>query len=240
MVAAEHEHDFLFLPKFSMVITHIKRLKDAEKETEQFISTVKLLGPHLGPMLIQIGDNFGPKNFPFLEEFVQQLLDDQRFFIELRHEGWFYDPFHRKAVFDLLARYQIGTVIADTPGRRDCVHMELTIPEAYIRFNGLGSDFRTFDYLRLDAWADRLKAWLHSGLEKVYFIVSQKDEVDTPALAQNSYKMEIRIILDHVTIDVSNLVPLITGVVITTIRYYRKKPKQKRLLKIREKMKIPN
>lgn len=184
MISPEHQNDFLFLPKFSRVISHIKRLSDAEKETEQFINTVKLFGQHLGPILLQIGDNFGPKKFMDLELFIKQLPTDQRFFIELRQNGWFSDHIERKAVFALFAQYNIGSVITDTPGRRDCAHMELTIPEVYIRFNGLGENFRTFDYSRIDNWVLRLKDWLESGLEKVYFIVSQKDEVDTPALAR--------------------------------------------------------
>lgn len=184
MVAPKYASEFLFLPKVSRVISHIKRLNEVEKETEEFINTVKLFGAHLGPILLQVGDNFAPKKLLDLELFIKSLPRDQRFFIELRHEEWFSNPIHRKAVFSLLAKYKIGSVIADTPGRRDCVHMELTVPEAYIRFNGLGSDHQTIDYMRIDEWADRLKAWLNSGLEKVYFIVSQKDEIDTPLLAQ--------------------------------------------------------
>jgi hypothetical protein len=45
--------------------------------------------------------------------------------------------------------------MSDTYGRRDCVHMELTTPEATIRF--AGNNLAPSDYTRLDAWVERLK-----------------------------------------------------------------------------------
>lgn len=184
MIAQNHKREFLLLPKMSRVITHIKRLNNAENETAQYINTLKLFGPHLGPILIQIGDNFGPKKLLDLELFIKGLPTDQKFMIELRQQDWFSDPFHRKTVFDIFSKYNIGTVITDSPGRRDCLHMELTTPEAYIRFNGIDNEHSTIDYLRIDDWVDRIKIWLDLGLEKVYFIISQKADVDTPRLAE--------------------------------------------------------
>ena len=184
MVAEQHQQDFLFLPKFSRVVSHIKRLNNAQKETRQFIETLKCFGPYLGPIFLQIGDNFGPKYFDTLQRFVENLPTDRRFFIELRHEEWFSDIEYRKMVFELFRKHQIGSIITDAHGRRDCLHMELTIPEAYIRFNGSGKPFRVIDMKRIDDWAVRIQSWVDSGLQKLYFIISQKDEKDTPKLAQ--------------------------------------------------------
>ena len=184
MVAEQHQQDFLFLPKFSRVISHIKRLNNAQEETRQFIEILKGFGPYLGPIFLQIGDNFGPKYFDTLQGFVENLPTDRRFFIELRHEEWFSDIEYRKMVFELFRKHQIGSIITDAHGRRDCLHMELTIPEAYIRFNGSGNPFRAIDLNRIDEWVVRIQSWVDSGLQKLYFIISQKDEKDTPALAQ--------------------------------------------------------
>jgi len=184
MVATHHQNVFLFLPKVSREVTHIKRLKDAQQPMMEFLEAIRSLGSNLGPILIQVGDNFPPRSFSILESFVQHLPTDLRFFIELRNEEWFSESENRKVVYNLFKQYNIGWVITDTAGRRDCVHMEIPIPEVYIRFNGLGSDFRTIDYLRIDNWVDRLSDWLSAGLEKVYFIISQKDDQDTPELAQ--------------------------------------------------------
>lgn len=184
MVATHHRNDFLFLPKVSREVSHLKRLKDAEQPMMEFLGAIRSFGSNLGPILIQVGDNFPPKSFDILESFVQHLPSDLRFFIELRNEEWFSELKNREVVYNLFKLHNIGWVITDTAGRRDCLHMELPIPEVYIRFNGLGSDFRTIDYLRIDNWVDRLGDWLSAGLEKVYFIISQKDDTDTPELAQ--------------------------------------------------------
>lgn len=184
MVAKKHRDKFLFMPKFSRVISHIYRLKDTDVPTSEFLEAIRLLGNNLGPIFLQLGDNFPPKNLPLLEAFVKELPTDLRFFVETRHEDWFGNYEHRNGFFNLLKKYNIGAVITDTAGRRDCAHMELTIPEVYIRFNGLGSKFREMDFRRIDAWADRIKTWIDSGLQKAYFSISQKDVTDSPVLAQ--------------------------------------------------------
>ncbi|WP_443147256.1 DUF72 domain-containing protein [Pedobacter sp. GR22-6] len=121
-----------------------------------FINNLELFDRHLGPILLQLGDNFPSKSLPDLEHFVKNLPNNYRFVIELRHEEWFSDPAYRKAAFDLFRDHHIGTVITDAHGRRDCLHMELTIPEAYIRFNGTDGQNRTIDYLRIDDWSKRI------------------------------------------------------------------------------------
>jgi len=184
MIASHHQEQFLFMPKISRTISHIKRLQDVERPTTEFLDAVRLFGENLGPIFLQLGDNFPPKNLELLENFVKALPTDLRFFVELRHSEWFSDRENRKGIFALLKKYNIGAIITDTPGRRDCVHMELTIPEVYIRFNGLGPKFREMDFQRIDAWADRLKSWADVGLQKAYFSISQKDVTDSPALAQ--------------------------------------------------------
>lgn len=184
MVGQVHKKDFLFLPKMSRLITHIKRLANVEEPTAIFLENIKSFGEYLGPILIQLGDNFGAKKMFELADFVQRLPKNQRFFVELRHEEWFGNPIHRQLVFKLFRDNNIGSVITDTGGRRDVLHMELPIPETYIRFNGLGGDFKEIDRMRIDTWVDRIDTWLRLGLEKIYFIISQQDERDTPALAQ--------------------------------------------------------
>jgi hypothetical protein len=73
----------------------------------------------------------------------------------VRHKDWFAVEANRDNLFGLLQQLNIGTVMSDTYGRRDCVHMELTTPEATIRF--AGNNLAPSDYTRLDAWVERLK-----------------------------------------------------------------------------------
>ncbi|ACU05127.1 DUF72 domain-containing protein [Pedobacter heparinus] len=174
---------FVFCPKFSRTISHIKRLKDAEVPTDLYLSGISEFGKFLGPCFLQLGDNFGPKNFEVLENYLKQLPKDLEVFVELRHEEWFSDAEMRARLFDMLAGLKKGAVITDASGRRDCVHMELTIPEIFIRFVGNGQEFAASDFARIDDWTARIKTWLDKGLKKVYFFLHQHDEKDTPILA---------------------------------------------------------
>ena len=73
----------------------------------------------------------------------------------------------------------IGSVITDASGRRDCVHMELPTPHAFIRF--VGRTDRT-DYKRVDDWVARIKEWREQGLQSVWFFMHQHDERYSPEL----------------------------------------------------------
>ncbi|TKC63519.1 DUF72 domain-containing protein [Pedobacter hiemivivus] len=174
---------FLFCPKFSRTISHIKRLKDAEVPTDLYLSSIHEFGQFLGPCFLQLGDNFGPKNFDVLENYIKHLPVDLEVFVELRHEDWFSDHAARAQLFEMLAKYKKGAIITDASGRRDCVHMELTIPEIFIRFVGNGQEHKDSDFARIDDWVVRIKTWLDKGLAKVYFFLHQHDEKDTPILA---------------------------------------------------------
>lgn len=174
---------FLFCPKFSRTISHIKRLKDAEVPTDLYLSSIHEFGQFLGPCFLQLGDNFGPKNFDVLENYIKHLPVDLEVFVELRHEDWFSDHAARTQLFEMLAKYKKGAIITDASGRRDCVHMELTIPEIFIRFVGNGQEHKDSDFARIDDWVVRIKTWLDKGLAKVYFFLHQHDEKDTPILA---------------------------------------------------------
>lgn len=174
---------FLFCPKFSRTISHIKRLKNAEEATDQYLSSISEFGKFLGPCFLQLGDNFGPNNFEVLEAYLEKLPEDLKVFVEVRHPDWYADTEMRARYFAMLSRLKKGAAITDASGRRDCVHMELTNLETFIRFVGNGQEFQASDFARIDEWVVRLKVWLNSGLEKVFFFLHQHDEKDTPILA---------------------------------------------------------
>jgi uncharacterized protein YecE (DUF72 family) len=178
--------DFKFFPKFSQSISHIKRLKDAEELTSQYLTGISALGNTLGPAFLQLSDNFGPKNFDILKNYLEELPADYDVFVELRHKDWFSDTNARTELFDMMHSLNKGSVITDASGRRDCVHMELSTPDAFIRF--VGNGLHPTDFSRIDAWADRLADWKNQGLNKIYFFLHQHDEKDTPILADYTIK----------------------------------------------------
>jgi uncharacterized protein YecE (DUF72 family) len=170
--------DFKFCPKFPQKITHIRRLTNAEEPTFKFYESLAGFGNHLGPLLLQLGDNFTPKSFPQLKAYVETLPPSIKVNVEVRHKDWFAVPSNRDKLFGLLAALNMGTVISDTSGRRDGVHMELTTNEVMIRF--VGNNLAASDYTRMDAWVERLKAWERLGLKKVWFFMHQNDERFVP------------------------------------------------------------
>lgn len=172
--------DFRFCPKFSQSISHIRRLKNAEEITTSFYEGITAFGDKLGPLFLQLSDNFTPKSFPELKAYLEHLPTDVPVFVELRHKEWFSDE-HSEKVFNLFKDMNIGAVITDASGRRDCVHMHLPTPHAFIRFVGNSLD-RT-DYLRVDEWIDRIKQWADQDLQSVWFFMHQHDERYSPELS---------------------------------------------------------
>lgn len=179
---AEAENkDFKFCPKFTRSISHIRRLKNAEDDTSRYLESIYEFGPYLGPSFLQLSDNFGPKNIDVLKDYLYTLPRDLDVFVEVRHKDWFEDAEARQALFKLLKEVKKGAIITDATGRRDCVHMELPTPHAFIRF--VGNGLHPTDYTRIDEWIERISSWAGQGLQSVYFFLHQHDEKDTPILA---------------------------------------------------------
>ncbi|CAN5523343.1 hypothetical protein BH09BAC6_BH09BAC6_29740 [soil metagenome] len=172
---------FKFCPKFSQTISHIRRLKNADEITTKYYEGVLAFGDKLGPMFLQVGDNFTPKSFADLKAYLEALPKDLPVFLEMRHKEWYAAPEHRANLFNMLHELNVGAVITDASGRRDVVHMELPTPHAFIRFVGNSLD-RT-DYLRVDEWVERIKQWKQMGLQSVWFFMHQHDERYSPELA---------------------------------------------------------
>jgi uncharacterized protein YecE (DUF72 family) len=180
--------EFLFCPKFPESITHTKRLKFAQQETEEFLNSILEFEDNLGPCFLQLSDSFGPDHVADLHGYLKNLPEDLRVFIELRNKDWFTSPEIRSKTFGLLSDLNMGAVITDVSGRRDVLHMEVTIPEVLIRFVGNGSSHQESDLSRIDEWVERIRRWQGGGLQKVYFFIHQQDERDAVRLAMYTVK----------------------------------------------------
>ena len=138
---------------------------------------------NLGPSFIQTPPNFATKNFDVLASFLDELPENFEVFVELRHPGWYENQDLLEKVFVLLEQQQAGFIITDTAGRRDCVHMRLTTPSAFIRF--VGNNNHPSDFDRLNVWADRIAGWNSKGIRSVYMFMHQPDEVHSPFLCKH-------------------------------------------------------
>ncbi len=99
--------DFRFALKASRRITHLKRLKEADEETDYLLRTVQTLGDRLGVILFQLPP-FLKKNLPRLQQFLELLDDNTRAAFEFRDESWFDDE-----VFDALRQHGCALCLSD-------------------------------------------------------------------------------------------------------------------------------
>jgi uncharacterized protein YecE (DUF72 family) len=178
---ADSNPNFKFCPKFSQSISHIRRLKNAEDITTAYYEGIMAFGDKLGPLFLQLSDNYTPKSFPELKAYLEQLPKDVPVFVELRHKDWFAVTENSDKVFNLFRDLNIGAVITDATGRRDVVHMNLPTPHAFIRF--VGNGLHPTDYTRVDEWIERIKHWKQLGLRSCWFFMHQHDEQYSPKLA---------------------------------------------------------
>ncbi|WP_207532984.1 DUF72 domain-containing protein [Desertivirga arenae] len=166
--------DFKFNPKFSRIITHVKRLQNAENETDSFINAVSYFGENLGTSFMQLPENYSPTHKDALIEYLKNSIPrDLKVAVELRQAEWFADPLLWKDTLQAFADLGVGAVISDTSGRRDACHMSLSTNEALVRFNCNAA--HPTDRLRMEAWRERIINWKGRGIKKVYFALHQDE-----------------------------------------------------------------
>ncbi|MBA4166830.1 MAG: DUF72 domain-containing protein [Chitinophagaceae bacterium] len=174
--------DFVFCPKVPQTISHYSNLitPDVGPKTDKFLEGIMAFREHLGPIFFQVSDRYSPASRNNLFTYLKSLPQDLQFFLELRHPEWFADKAIRNEWLETIQKLNIGAVITDATGRRDCVHMELPVSKAFIRF--VGNGLVPTDYSRVDSWIKRIKSWLDKGLNELYFFMHQHDERYSPKL----------------------------------------------------------
>ena len=107
--------DFIFAVKVPQVITHEKVLVDCAPEFEEFLKTMDILGPKLGPMVFQF-PSFDRLKFPkqdhflaVLAPFLKKLPMGREFVIEIRNKNWLDAKF-----VDVLREHKIALALTDT------------------------------------------------------------------------------------------------------------------------------
>ncbi|MEM1336384.1 MAG: DUF72 domain-containing protein [Bacteroidota bacterium] len=173
--------DFRFFPKLSQDISHLRRLNDKVYPfVDAYLDAASHLKEKLGTIFLQMHNNFGPKNWDRVVQFVEYWPKEFPLAIEFRHTDWFNDEKVASELYHLLESHNIANVLVDTAGRRDLMHMRLTNNEAFIRYVGAN---HPSDYQRLDDWVQKLKHWVGSGLSNIHFFVHQNLELESPLLS---------------------------------------------------------
>lgn len=177
--------NFRFFPKVHQEISHRKWLSNVEQQTQSFLQSVSNFMEKRGTIFLQLRDNFAPKYFDRVTEFVENWPKSMPLALEFRHTDWYNDESVANELYELLQENNVANVITDTAGRRDLLHMRLTNNEAFIRY--VGANHPT-DFTRLDEWIPRLKKWTEQGLSKIHFFVHQNEELASPELSAHFIK----------------------------------------------------
>ncbi len=167
--SARTPKDFIFSVKIPQVITHDKVLVDCDSEFEEFVKTMDILGPKLGPMVFQfpLFDRWTfPKQDSFLAvliPFLKKLPADHTFVVEIRNKKWLDARFA-----DVLREHNVALALTDTSfmprpwelkERFDLV----TADFAYVRWLGdrkaIEEQTTTWDRTIIDRTGD-LKNWV--------------------------------------------------------------------------------
>ena len=160
--------DFLYAVKGSRFITHMIKLKDAQRGLTNFMPRAERLGPKLGPILWQLPPGW-KVNVERLEEFLSLLPAKHRYTFELRNETWMTD-----AVLEVLQKYNAAFCIYELAGYQS--PLEITADWTYIRLHG-PTAFKyqgSYSDEQLAEWAQRIKSW--SRKMKAVYVYFDNDD----------------------------------------------------------------
>lgn len=152
--------DFIFALKLPQSITHEARLRDENGTTQLFFERVRDLREKLGPVLVQLGPDFGPEELPALVDFLPRVPRDLQVAIEFRARGWM-----TPGVLALLRDHGIAAAVVDGSWvpRRWMIEL-LARPTAsfhYVRWMGPNRNFVDHSRIQVDRAAE-LTRWANA------------------------------------------------------------------------------
>src|SRR5262245_11830658 len=138
---------FRFALKAPQLVTHRKRLREADEEVRRFLSVAATLGQRLGPALFQLPPNL-PKDAGRLREFLAALPAGTQAAFEFRHESWFDDE-----VYAALRDAGATLCVSDTGEEGRPAPLVPTAGWGYLRLRR--PDYSDAD---LDRWSGEIRA----------------------------------------------------------------------------------
>ena len=149
--------EFSFALKLPQEITHERRLRDCADIAELFFDRARELGTKLGPVLVQLGPDFGPAELPALANMLPTLPRDIKFAIEFRQRAWIND-----GVLALLAEHGVALTLTDARWvpRKQMLALagRPTADFTYIRWMGGNRDIVDYSRIQIDR-SRELEQW---------------------------------------------------------------------------------
>ena len=158
---------FQFVLKASRKITHFKKLKETDDETNYLLKTAKTLGKRLGVILVQLPP-YLRKDIDLLHNFLKLIPDGAATF-EFRHRSWFEED-----VFEALRAKNCALNFSEMADDAE-IRLVSTANWGYLRLRRMDYDDKA-----LKEWLKRIEA---QEWEKVYVFFKHEDEGAGPKLA---------------------------------------------------------
>ncbi len=169
---------FIFCPKASRYITHMKKLKDPEDSVDKFISSVETLEEKLGPILFQLPPKWS-KNLDRLEAFLKSLPGAHKYAFEFRDPDWFGTD-----TDNIMKRNNAAFCIYDYDGRQS--PESVTADFIYIRLHGPDGAYKgKYSDGALNSWSKKFKSWA-SNVNDIFCFF---DNDESGYAAQNAEKL---------------------------------------------------
>ena len=167
---------FRFSVKAHRLITHIKRLKDAEDTIRTQLERIAVLKDRRGPLLFQLPPTLR-RDVPLLRDFLYA-LPPMPLAVEFRHESWYDDE-----VYATLAEQRAALVIMESDEDEPIV--EFVGPLSYLRLHR-----STYDAAMMDTWAGRIRDQI-AGKKDVYAYFTHEEGAPAPEYAGQLEKLVI-------------------------------------------------
>lgn len=171
-----HRPGFVFALKLPQEITHELRFRGNTPDVAaEFIVRARELGPALGPILIQLGPDFGPEELPALAKFLPLLPTDLHFAVEFRQRAWIHD-----GVLATLSEHRVSLALSDGRWipRRQMLELASrpTGDLLYVRLMGPNRDIVDYSRVQVDRtreleqWGTTLRSVSTSGLQAFVYV----------------------------------------------------------------------
>lgn len=152
---------FLYSVKVGAYGTHRRKLREPDSWLGRHVETVRQLGDHLGPNLIQLPPHWR-RDTVRLDDALAAASPDLRWAVELRDERWLHDD-----TFAVLERHGAALCLHDLLPDHPWL---LTAGWTYVRFHGPRAAARQpytgrYTGRRLRPVADRLRTWMEAGVD---------------------------------------------------------------------------
>jgi uncharacterized protein YecE (DUF72 family) len=159
--------DFIFCPKMSRFLTHMKKLREPEEPLERFFSMFDPMLHKMGPVLVQLPPRLGfnPDIAGHFFSLLSGSYRDHRFSLEIRHKEWLC-----RESLEMMKDHGVGFVISHSAAEFPYEEL-ITANHVYVRFHGPDALYASsYSDPFLQAYAKKIRSWVKKGHEVwVYF-----------------------------------------------------------------------